>query len=98
MVRLECRGKPEAGELPAKARPPPPQLDSHSTVFEREVDLVAWSDSQPVPHGLGDHHLPVWPDPRSHAFEFNLRLELHLQFLDVVRLPQGFVGPFDHLR
>jgi hypothetical protein len=67
MDRLECRGKPEAGELPAKALPPRTQLDPHAIVFEVEVDFVTRSDPQPVPYGLGYHDLPFWPDPRSHT-------------------------------
>jgi hypothetical protein len=40
VVCLERRRQTETGELSPKAPPGSPRLDSHRTVFEREVDLV----------------------------------------------------------
>jgi hypothetical protein len=70
-VRFECCSETEAGEQSAQARSPPPQLDPHSTVFEREVDLVACNDPQLLTHGLGNQDLPFRTHSRSHTNQDN---------------------------
>lgn len=50
------------------------RFDPHCVLLQAEIDLVTWSDPEPVSHAFRDDDLAFGPDPMGHTDQYNLRV------------------------
>ena len=76
MVSLEFRNEASTRKAATETRHLPHEFYAHCTSVKREIDLIAWRDSEVVAHVLRDHHLTLGTNSGSHTNKYNFDPEV----------------------